>query len=645
MARLIITIDIISYKETREQAYCEIIKKKSSVNIFPVRFNYQGLPQSGKTAFRQAMMREVLSILIAKIKESSATAECRESVTGSLFNQFTSENPQTLRSQGPPPIFDVHTIFPKSEDVDEAFHCVMTALDAHDWDKVESLLESTVLLINTDVHGQSQFLTLPAAFSMGPSITLLFRRLIDSLDSHLDIPSGKCSEEHSTLTVEEILFQTLSSISYYSHAFSNLDKMNSKERVSVNNVCDKVLFVGTYRDQVSIEEFHKEDLLLQKKITSTEFYTQNLIEFASERQLMFDVNCTNCCGSEKQRLRKVLERIIELVKVRIPTTWWILCLHMYANKLRLMPLADCEELAKKLDIGPKELQDALWFLHHRVGVLLYFPELEVLRDTIICDIQVVFESVNYLHNDAFTFEKVGMRASEVFREKGEFTVEDLQKGISGKFLIPPQKLVKLLELLHMLSPVTASYTQKVVYFMPCALRTATSDELNTTNHTMSSLMLRFKCGYVPIGVFTSIITSIVSQQLDGWAMIEAGLRKNKVQFFVGKDLDEVTLISRPQYLEILISTRSKSFHTPTETLCACIRTTIQRVLRNIDLCSSNPNFVIDFNFAFECPVHSGRDHLCVLETETATHMKCLQNPKSPKAFPLQPQHKVWLKKV
>lgn len=596
-------------------------------------------------------MQEILSILIAKIKEENSartsTTEC-ESVTGSLFNQFTSgENQTLLRSQGPPPIFDVHTIFPKSKDFDEAFHCVMAALHADDWDKVESLLESTVLLITTDVHGQSQFLTLPAAFSMGPSITLLFRRLIDSLDSYIGIPTGKCSEEHSTLTVEEILFQTLSSISFYSHAFSNLDKMNSKESVSVNNVCDKVLFVGTYRDQVSIEDFQREDLVLKKKITSTEFYAQDLIEFASEKQLMLDVNCTDCCGSEKQRLRMVLERIIELVKVRIPTAWWVLCLRMYASKHRLMPLADCEELAKELDIGPKELQDALWFLHHRVGVLLYFPELEVLRDTVICDIQVIFESVNYLHSDAFTFEKVGMRASELFREKGQFTVEDLQKSMSDESLISPQKLIKLLELLHMLTPITAGYTKKMVYFMPCALKTATADELNTWNCTelcLSSLMLRFKCGYVPVGVFTSIITSILSQHRNGWEMIEDGLRKNKVQFLVGKDYDKVTLIARPQYLEILM-TRSERFQTPTEMLCAHIRMTIQQVLQNIDLCSSNPNFVIDFNFAFECPLHSDRDHLCVLETETATHMKCLQNPKSPKAFPLEPQHKVWLKKV
>ena len=96
------------------------------------------------------------------------------------------------------------------------------------------------------------------------------------------------------------------------------------------------------------------------------------------------------------------------------------------------------------------------FLHHYAGVLMYFPELEELKDTVICDTQVVYDSATNLIVNTFKFGLVGMAASERFRETGQFSLEDIRgatENVSGDY-IPLQKLVKLLEHLNIIVPIT-----------------------------------------------------------------------------------------------------------------------------------------------------------------------------------------------
>ena len=131
-----------------------------------------------------------------------------------------------------------------------------------------------------------------------------------------------------------------------------------------------------------------------------------------------------------------------------------------------MSLEDCERLARKVRIGSFELQHALQFLHHRVGVLLYYPELEALKGTVICDIQVLYDSATNLIKNVFTFERVGQRASAKFREKAQFSLSDIRKATSEytDANIPLPKLVQLLEYLGVLTIIPSS-AKEPTYFM------------------------------------------------------------------------------------------------------------------------------------------------------------------------------------
>ena len=571
-----------------------------------------------------------------KFSEKSTGCKVPPARTNSHTSSYSDKSPLS----SPPMVLS-------DDDVDEMSSMINEAMEKEDWGKIKFLLDDMILIINADTGGQAEFLDLQSSLVHGPSFNLLFRRLVDELESQFEVyftnEKGESTEKELSLkTVEEVLFQTLASIACFSGAF-NKGKSPSNS---------KVLFVGTYRDQVSTEMFKRKDKILQEKIKNTAFYDKDIIEFVSEDQLMLPVDNMYGSPEEIDGIQLVLEKIMRksFDKIDIPASWLVLSLQIRQKKVRTMSLKQCERMARKLKIIPSELMEALWFLHHHVGILLYYPELEALKDTVISDIQIVFDSASNLIRNIYAFDQVGKKISEKFRKTGQFSLEHVRKATSGTrstdSLIPLQKLVDLLDYLGILTTIPSKPSsgdgrpQEPTYFMPCVLKSATPEELMSgRSRSSSSLMLRYDSGYVPVGVFPSMITNLVSRERSRghWKMIEKKLRKNRVQFKVGKDFDIVTLISHSQYLEISVLL-SEGSHSSIEILCPCIRRKVQFILEIVHS-RMNYQFSMGYRFGFECPEHQGSDHLCVIADERAKRMECLQDETL--TFPLQPQQQRW----
>lgn len=568
---------------------------------------------------------------------------------------------------------------PSKKDMEETFSIISDIMKDDQWDKVKYLLDDLILLINTDTGGQAEFLDLQANLVLGPSLNFLYRRLVDDLDRQFETyytnEEGVSTEkEDSTTTVQEILFQTLSSIACLGRSFCDgTDSSDITHEKLSGQPQSKAIFVGTHRDLVTEEEFRRKDQLLQEKIKNTEFYNKDIIEFASKDHMMLAVDNMEGDEDEITEIRKLLEKIIErnFPSVPIPAAWLMLSLCIRKLGVRTMSLHGCEELARKLRISSKELQDALWFLHHYIGVILYYPEIESLKGTVICDIQVVFDSASNLIKNTFTFDKVGYKINQEFREKAQFTLKDVKKAFSCHTddLIPLESLVDLLRdrnVLAVIPPAEPSIEsgdeavkskktltttfQEPTYFMPCILKCARADELIVTGLSDSDpppLMLRYSCGYFPVGVFPALITNLVSQQREDWEMISEGLRKNRVQFVVGDSYDTVTLILHPRFLEIAI-TRKDKFATQPRALCAHVRGVIESTLETVTS-HLNYHFQMQYKFGFECPIHSisgkSREHICVIAKKSTIYMECLQDLQKKTVVPLESHHMVWFPRV
>ena len=283
-----------------------------------------------------------------------------------------------------------HTDVPSE---DEIFSSFQQAVANEDWDTLKYVLDDTIYLINTDTGGQTEFLELMSRFILGPALNLIFCRLTDSLEDMYKIyatneKGDSTKEEDSAVKLEDIIFQALASITCME--VPHQPKVKENEDAQVPIATSKAMFVGTFRDEVSPQQFLTRDEILRRKIERTEFYKKGIVEYASKDHLMLALDNKSGGQDEVDMMRKTLESSIKrsFKKIRIPAPWLILSINMRHTKQHTMSLQQCQEMAGKLGISPKSLRKALWFLHYRVGVLLYYPDVEGFENVIILDTQV-----------------------------------------------------------------------------------------------------------------------------------------------------------------------------------------------------------------------------------------------------------------
>ena len=160
-------------------------------------------------------------------------------------------------------------------------------------------------------------------------------------------------------------------------------------------------------------------------------------------------------------------------------------------------------------------------------------------------------------------------ACDKFKKAGQFSFNDILK-LSKKLksgILPLPQLVKLLEHRNIIArisspdssteesgaplsktPQSASRVpvcnESVVYFMPAVLPSAQESELNVSHNPVdpAPLLIRFKSGIIPVGVFCASIASLVARKDQlGWTLMEPqrsgnqcsySLYKNRVTFRV-----------------------------------------------------------------------------------------------------------------
>ena len=520
-----------------------------------------------------------------------------------------------------------------------------------------------------DTGGQPELMDMLPALTIGPGLYLLFFSYEMKLKGKIKVmyqsASGKSTlPEQSTFTLEEMLLSALSSISC-SSAFANLMSAEETSSSDMHKILESsksvAYIVGTHKDKVSEDYIERFDKELQKIIRDTDFFEKNVVQFCSKDNLVISMDNMEGGAEEINEVRRLLEIAMEkhFKKLRIPAVWLLFSLCLRMRDVRTACMTYCVELSSLFNMSPYETKVALWFLHHHAGVMMYFPNVPGLEDLIIIDIQVVYDSVTSLILRAMSFDNVGQATAEKFRRTGQFILKDLIAATAdvSNDLISPLKLVALLEYLHIVARIFASQLtisspeveDEVVYIMPCVLHSANKDKVDTfykdtpPPNSIAPLMVRYKCGFVPIGVFPAMIASLIANK--SFELVEEGMMKNLVQFRYGSLHTLVTFISQPKFYEILISELPKIKHDPHKE-CVEIRKEVESTFEKVSS-RMNYGYYMDYQFAFECPTHPGKEHLCVCNrNETMPElMLCLQHLTKKTPVMLNDCHKVWFCQV
>ena len=521
-----------------------------------------------------------------------------------------------------------------------------------------------------DTGGQPELMDMLPALAISPGLYLLFFNLEWNLKKEFKVyyqhgPDKVTAPEESKITLEEMLLSTLSSISC-SCAPANILKGEEANNPEIHDILESsksvAYLVGTHKDKVTEEQISQFDKDLQSIVRGTDFFEKDLVQFCSEDKLIVAMNNMDGGFEEVEAIKKMLNQAMErhFKPLSIPAVWLLLNLCLRMNKDRTVSMKRVLELSSQFNMSVYETKVALWFLHHHAGVMMYFPNVPLLKDLVILDSQVVYDSVTFLILRAMNFDNVGKACSKNFRETGQFVLKDLVAAIervSGGDLIPPKKLIVLLKFLHIVAPISgdqpthsSAEKQDVIYLMPCVLRTASKHQLDAVFNDLgrplhvAPLLVRYKCGFVPLGIFPALIATLVCRT--SFTLMEDEVMKNKVQFRWGLLQTLVTLLSYPKYYAVIISELPVVAHEIHEK-CVSLREEVKEALEQVGSHMNYGNFV-DYQFAFECPSHPGRDHLCIVKdhlSEKPQIMLCYQKHKSPTPVRMESEQIVWFHKV
>ena len=516
-----------------------------------------------------------------------------------------------------------------------------------------------------DTGGQPELMDMLPALAITPGLYLLFFNLKWNLKKEFKTyyqhsPGRATTPEESKITLEEMLLSTLSSISCSCAPANSLkgEEANNSEMHDILESSKSVAyFVGTHKDSVTDEQISQFDKDLQSIIKGTDFFEKDLVQFCSQDKLIVAMNNMDGDVEEVEAIKKMLNQAMErhFKPLSIPAVWLLLNLCLRMNKARTASMKSVLELSSQFNMSAYETKAALWFLHHHAGVVMYFPDVPLLEDLVILDTQVVYDSVTFLILRAMNFDNVGHASSKKFRETGQFVLKDLVAAmdrVSGGDLIPPKKLIALLKFLHIIALISRGpYThssaedQDVVYLMPCVLPTASKHQLDTIFNDpgrplhVAPLLVRYKCGFVPLGIFPALVANLIPNK--SFRLVQRGMMKNKVQFYHQPLKTLVSFLCYPRFYVIVISQLFVS-ECEVHKECAAIRQQVVAALEQVDSRMNYGNFV-DYQFAFECPSHPGREHLCVVEeySEVTKLMECLEYVDCRQPEKMGSAHTVW----
>ena len=620
-----------------------IVKKISSCTALVTKVNWSVVESDADEAgmLFQRLLRSVRS---ASITPSAATAPTQSKPSLGESNESV---PTSNTSITPPADSPFEDIFKKAsalsnflEDVDGAY-----------------------LLRIEDTGGQPELMDMLPALTIGPGLYLLFFNLEWSLKKEFSVfyqhPSGKATTpEKSRISLEEMLLSTLSSISCSHQRLALDENPNSSDiREILESSRSMVYLVGTHKDKVSEEKISQLDDDLQSIIRGTDFFQKRLVKFCSEGKLIVTMDNMEGGVEEVEAIKKMLDNAIEreFKKLKIPVAWLLLNICLHKKEGRITKVENVLKLSSQFNMPPEETEVALWFLHHHAGVLMHFPNVPQLNDLVILDNQVVYDSVTELILKAMTFDNVGEARAVGFRETGQFQLKDLLDATakdSRQDFILPEKLVALLEFLHIIAPIpgiqgsqSSPEKQEIVYLMPCVLRISNKEMLDAVCNDQSRpqhiapLMIRYECGFVPLGIFPALIASLISNK--SFTLVQRGMMKNSVQFRYQPLKTLVSFLCYPRFYAVVISEGFVS-ECDIQKECAAIR---QQVVAALEQVGSNMNYGIflDYQFAFECPMHPGKEHLCVVEeqSEVTKIMECLEYLDDRKPVKMESVHTVW----
>ena len=491
---------------------------------------------------------------------------------------------------------------------------IISLVQKYGYHTFKNYLQRTCSLYLRDTGGQVEFQEMLPLLIFGPSIFFFVFRADLDFTKKFTVNYRARSDKYinaytSSITTEEALLQCLASV--YA--------MDASEEEGIKTQKPLVFIVATHKDKMGPSAGKKLKNLngyIESLIVKNGF--QSLVQYADVQngQVMFTVDNKSKDDTDFQLIRSKVSILVNCRKefaFEYPISYLLLCLDLQNIKANILTLDEFKLLAQEHGIEGLEVFHLLRFLHLRIGIIRYY-DVDGLRDIVVIQPQVLFNTITDLVIKTFScralttselqeFKKKGVLAASAFENvvseseasKGILLATAIKNAVQSDDKINPQKFLKLLVHLRIITPFVTTKNQEEKYFIPCVLNHVpeSKDNLKTD---IQPLAVKFQCNHCPKGLFGVLVTHLMTPDSlrDSnnsniiFTLIQDKIFKDQVSFKVticGFD-DTISLQAHPSHLELnFFPDSSDDRELPIETVCNDIRLvfeqSVHRALRDL----------------------------------------------------------------
>ena len=522
-----------------------------------------------------------------------------------------------------------------NHEVDKIFQKWDSLLSQRKYEQVKEIPRTQSIFANMiDMGGQPPFLEMLPALTIGPAFYLICFNLLNEIEKRYPV---KYVSQHGmeydlpySYSVLEVLFQTLSSVACLS---PRDDQHKEHQRLPLSSIpppSQTVMIIGTHKDKIKDADIKKKDKDIQSNLDN--LLTCNLLEEQPYHRFLSTSNgklvvCVDNTGGEDEieKHRELIKKEIEEKfcdgsRFPIPASWLLFSTFLRKMNRDVLTIEQCQQIAQKLYIPSDHTKHVLWYLHHHIGILMYYKKEDVKEDIVICQPEALFMIVSELILNAFLHKDDRIKTQ--FLQYGLLRSRDINVVTSNpkrKTGLTTQQLVSILEHLNVLVEIRDG-----VFFIPAVLKAASDDELQALldkSTEVAPLMIRFDCIFVPIGCFSSLIAKLVCASKDNkWNLVEkAKMFKNLVKFKIEGSYI-VTLVARLKRYEIHLSLDPKTKHRPIKevagevlaTVCSTLDSVLEQLRKHY---VSSPDLTM-YRIGFICTYGVCKQHSCSYTPES-----------------------------
>ena len=472
---------------------------------------------------------------------------------------------------------------------------VISIIEKYGFEAFRNYLQKTFSLYLRDTGGQVEFQEMLPLLISGPSIFFFVFRVDLDFQSKFTVEyrtgeSKSLNSYTSSITTEEALLQCLASV----YAMDTYDELRVKTHKPL------VFIVGTHIDQLGPSADAKVfelDQQIDTLIKKNGF--QDIVQYAdkNENRVFFPVDNTSENDDAFIKIRSNVNSLIygrDEFAIEYPVSYLLLCLDLQNEERNILTMGNFRALASRHGIEGDDVFDLLQFLHLRIGIVRYY-DAEGLRDIIVIEPQVLFNTITDLV--VKTFSCKALTSSEVsdFEKKGLFTASVLKSVISSSALsreitsgesISVDKFVQLLVHLRIIAPFIASKDQEEKYFIPCVLNHVPESTEEALKTDILPLAVKFQCNHSPKGVFGVLVSHLLTRSAADsassitFSLMEEKIFKDQVSFEVGFS-GEVSLTIFSSHLAIkFFPYPSEDSELPIEEVCCGIREILEELIHS-----------------------------------------------------------------